>query len=536
MPTLARHLYRPFVLACAVLCAPACGTDPLPGSLEQANIVPGPNGYRWDAHWDRVLPDGVMANAAQRPASAPAMVAFGGRRHYFYATASGQLGHYVEGDWFVIVDNEYLKGAPAAVVANGNIEIFYRSNDTSPTIEHSRWNGAYRLLPNGRYQETLGWGATTAPGASVVTVQVPVIVLGSTIYQNVTRVDVYYNNVWAGITNVHRVNNGPWTAPEPLWGGYAASAPAAVSWGNNRLDLFWRAGDKTVQHKWFDGNVACATTNGCWSAGAETMMTNIESAPTVSSWGPSRLDIFAVGGDGKLKHVYYAGYGWRGPFGDPAVDCVASINTASEHASAGASAYGTSPIGIDLAIWGTDGNFWHDSYGYGPLDTPPNAPTCGCGVRDAACCDSGACGPGLTCSPGNVCAPCGAVGQACCAASSCDAGLACNGTTCVKPPSKWDLLYDNLLSSYCAGCHRSGTNQFLVLGNKDASYDKLIGYVGHENGALVVVPGNPDSSYIYQKVTGAPGISGVRMPKDSPPLDDAQIALVHDWIAAGATK
>jgi predicted CxxxxCH...CXXCH cytochrome family protein len=48
-----------------------------------------------------------------------------------------------------------------------------------------------------------------------------------------------------------------------------------------------------------------------------------------------------------------------------------------------------------------------------------------------------------------------------------------------------------------------------------------------------VTPGDPSNSYLYRKITGS-GITGDRMPQSLPPLSDAQIKLVRDWIRRGA--
>jgi len=48
-----------------------------------------------------------------------------------------------------------------------------------------------------------------------------------------------------------------------------------------------------------------------------------------------------------------------------------------------------------------------------------------------------------------------------------------------------------------------------------------------------VAPSDPANSYLYRKITGA-GITGDRMPQNLPPLPDAQIKLVRDWIRRGA--
>ena len=46
-----------------------------------------------------------------------------------------------------------------------------------------------------------------------------------------------------------------WAAWENMAGGAVTSAPAAVSWGINRIDLFARAGGNVLCHKWWDGSV-----------------------------------------------------------------------------------------------------------------------------------------------------------------------------------------------------------------------------------------------------------------------------------------
>jgi hypothetical protein len=56
-------------------------------------------------------------------------------------------------------------------------------------------------------------------------------------------------------------------------------------------------------------------------------------------------------------------------------------------------------------------------------------------------------------------------------------------------------------------------------------------------GGMLVVPGKPDESYLYQKLTEDHPCSGERMPKGDValPLPDCLIALVRAWIADGAT-
>jgi Repeat of unknown function (DUF346) len=79
-----------------------------------------------------------------------------------------------------------------------------------------------------------------------------------------------------------------------------ASAPAAVSWGSNRLDVFAQGTDKSLQHWWWDGS----------SWGSESLGGALVSAPAAVSWGSGRLDVFAQGTDKSLQHWWWDGGGW----------------------------------------------------------------------------------------------------------------------------------------------------------------------------------------------------------------------------------
>ena len=56
-------------------------------------------------------------------------------------------------------------------------------------------------------------------------------------------------------------------------------------------------------------------------------------------------------------------------------------------------------------------------------------------------------------------------------------------------------------------------------------------------GAIRVIPGDPDNSYLVHKVEGRPGIVGLRMPFSGPPfLSDGQILILKRWIELGAPR
>jgi hypothetical protein len=54
-------------------------------------------------------------------------------------------------------------------------------------------------------------------------------------------------------------------------------------------------------------------------------------------------------------------------------------------------------------------------------------------------------------------------------------------------------------------------------------------------GAVRVIPGDPENSYIIHKLEGRSGIVGLRMPRSGPPyLTDGQILVIRRWIELGA--
>ena len=54
-------------------------------------------------------------------------------------------------------------------------------------------------------------------------------------------------------------------------------------------------------------------------------------------------------------------------------------------------------------------------------------------------------------------------------------------------------------------------------------------------GAMRVIPGDPENSYLIQKIEGAPGIVGERMPRTGGPyLTANQITIIRRWIELGA--
>ncbi len=84
----------------------------------------------------------------------------------------------------------------------------------------------------------------------------------------------------------------------------------------------------------------------------------------------------------------------------------------------------------------------------------------------------------------------------------------------------------------CDGCHTPGGDGFDRSGLDLRTYGSLRAG-GTRSVGTIVVDGEPCASVLWQKIGSAPPF-GDRMPKDDPPLGDAEIDLIHDWIAEGA--
>jgi hypothetical protein len=92
----------------------------------------------------------------------------------------------------------------------------------------------------------------------------------------------------------------------------------------------------------------------------------------------------------------------------------------------------------------------------------------------------------------------------------------------------------------CTQCHtNTGRNPSGGMNlNHDTAYDQIVNVASRAKpGVMRIVPGDPDNSYLFQKITGAPGITGNRMPNNGPPyLTDGQILIIRRWIANGAPR
>ncbi|MEZ5283513.1 MAG: hypothetical protein R2712_01640 [Vicinamibacterales bacterium] len=92
----------------------------------------------------------------------------------------------------------------------------------------------------------------------------------------------------------------------------------------------------------------------------------------------------------------------------------------------------------------------------------------------------------------------------------------------------------------CTQCHtdagRTPAAGLVLLEGR--AYQSLVGVSSRfKAGAVLVVPGDPDGSYLVHKLEGRSDIVGQRMPRTAGPfLTEGQIRIIRRWIENGAAN
>ena len=95
-------------------------------------------------------------------------------------------------------------------------------------------------------------------------------------------------------------------------------------------------------------------------------------------------------------------------------------------------------------------------------------------------------------------------------------------------------IQDGVFTPICVGCH-SGAQapQGLDLSAGQAASHLINVPAPRDNTQIRVIPGNPGGSLLIQKLEGTSNL-GQRMPLGQAPLDPSTIAVIRQWITAGA--
>jgi hypothetical protein len=139
-----------------------------------------------------------------------------------------------------------------------------------------------------------------------------------------------------------------WTNWEDL-GGVLTATPAAVSWGQGRIDIFARGSEGHCWHQWWQDGSGWGT----WEdLGGQLLWADfLGTGPAVTSWASGRLDVFVIGAtDHYLWHKAWTGSSWTN------FEPLYGYLTASP----GAVSWGQGRI--DVFARGNEGDAWHIWY------------------------------------------------------------------------------------------------------------------------------------------------------------------------------
>lgn len=100
--------------------------------------------------------------------------------------------------------------------------------------------------------------------------------------------------------------------------------------------------------------------------------------------------------------------------------------------------------------------------------------------------------------------------------------------------SAFGTIQSTVFTPSCAECHGSaGASAGLRL-DEGSAFAAIVGVASTEVSTLSrIAPGDPDNSYLVQKIEGTAAVGG-RMPLGGPPLPQETIDFIRQWVADGA--
>jgi len=120
-------------------------------------------------------------------------------------------------------------------------------------------------------------------------------------------------------------------------------------------------------------------------------------------------------------------------------------------------------------------------------------------------------------------------------------GCSDDGGTVAPLPDKFSDIQTRVLTPSCANssCHGGSSPKALLDLTAGNSYNELLGSKIQNTAAEsrypgLVVPGKPDSSFLYIKVRGPRSDEGSQMPERLSALPAAEIEAIRSWIQRGA--
>ena len=102
--------------------------------------------------------------------------------------------------------------------------------------------------------------------------------------------------------------------------------------------------------------------------------------------------------------------------------------------------------------------------------------------------------------------------------------------------ANFNSIQDHVFTPICTVCHAGGSAPKGLRLDATNSYTLLVGVPSTEDPSIERVrPGDPDNSYLIQKLEGHASVGG-QMPLGGPPLSADAIAVIRQWITDGALR
>jgi len=202
-------------------------------------------------------------------------------------------------DFATLGSNTFIS-APAAVAAGGQVSVFGVQSDRTMAWCSSHWTDTG--------EEFDGW---TSLGG--IFTSAPTAVAGGLGSLDVFGRDANFQLAHMSINGTTPSAQG-WEnlgapAASTTGRGGLASPPVAISWGPNRIDVFaLSAADGSIGHTWWDGERW-----NDWQPLVPPTAVSFVGTPSAITWGPNRLDVFVSGTDSNLYHFIET----TGAFGAP---------------------------------------------------------------------------------------------------------------------------------------------------------------------------------------------------------------------------
>lgn len=95
-------------------------------------------------------------------------------------------------------------------------------------------------------------------------------------------------------------------------------------------------------------------------------------------------------------------------------------------------------------------------------------------------------------------------------------------------------IQTQIFTPKCVGCHGNVVRQAGLNLASGSSFLSLVNVKSTETSLTLVIPSDPDESYLLHKLEGRSDIVGNRMPQGGPFLTTVEVDLIKQWISDGA--